>query len=375
MGRKCIATHQHLLDAASRGDLAELRAAAPAEVADAVDKHGCTALHWAAGGGHVPCVHWLVDEVRMDKDAKNATNGRSALHYAARNGRLDACRCLVERCGADPDAEADAGVTPFQLACWQVRADVMAYLAARGADPSKINGFGCAAVHWAALAPKDRGADAAAHLACCAWLDARLRDAFAEPWALRNAQGHSPLHKAAFAGHRHLCEWLRARGPEAARGIDPSPGNRPRGAVVEGGSRPRRGVPRGYSEGRVAAPPRGAAGMFRGSTETRSSAGGGAGALERRGGARTAPKRGVRDLAPRTKDTSAAQAARTRRTTTGTSRPTSRPRARRPSGAFLEKRGFRVRRDANAGKVSQNGLRLADIEILTPRRFDWHVWS
>ena len=35
---------------------------------------------------------------------------------------------------------------------------------------------------------------------------------------LRNAQGHEPLHKAAFSGHAHFCAWLRE-----AKGIVDSP--------------------------------------------------------------------------------------------------------------------------------------------------------
>ena len=146
MGRKkATPAHPFVIAAAAAGDLDALKGFERAQVASAVDKHGCTALHWAAGGGFVECVLWLVGSGLCGVDAAQKTNGRAPLHFAARNGRLAACRCLVERCGGSVDPEADARVTPIQLAAWQLRLDVLEYLAGAGADPARVNGFGCTA--------------------------------------------------------------------------------------------------------------------------------------------------------------------------------------------------------------------------------------
>jgi len=66
--------------------------------AQTCDKHGSTALHWAAGGGHLALCRWLV---RGDWDAAapgipadvaQEKDGRMPLHWAARNGHVHICR-------------------------------------------------------------------------------------------------------------------------------------------------------------------------------------------------------------------------------------------------------------------------------------------
>ncbi|KAK7254768.1 spectrin binding protein [Aureococcus anophagefferens] len=219
MGRRAVTPrHGDVIAAATAGDLGKLQSFDRAAVAGAVDKHGCTALHWAAGGGFPDCVAWLVDEGLCAVDAPQQTNGRAPLHFAARNGRVDACRCIVDRCGGRVDPRADADVTPIQLAAWQLRLEVLEYLESAGADPARVNGFGCTAAHWVVLAPKDRAAVPGLHLKVARWLEARLAPALGDCWRLRNAQGHEPLHKAAFSGHSHFCAWLRE-----AKGILDSP--------------------------------------------------------------------------------------------------------------------------------------------------------
>ena len=104
MGRRAVTPrHGDVIAAATAGDLAALRSFDRAAVAGAVDKHGCTALHWAAGGGFPDCVAWLVDEGLCAVDAPQQTNGRAPLHFAARNGRVAACRCLVDHGGKVPE--------------------------------------------------------------------------------------------------------------------------------------------------------------------------------------------------------------------------------------------------------------------------------
>ena len=199
--KKTTPQHADVLDAAKTGDRAFL-AGNEDRLLAAVDAHGCTALHWAAGSGHIECVKYLVSQ-NLDPSQKQTTNGRTPLHYAARNGRVDVCRLLIEDYQVEADALADADVTPFQLACWQVQEEVMRYLASRNdVDCGRVNDFGCSALHWIALAPHNVNVDA--HLRCCAWLE----ELIGGDWSLTNSQGHEPLHKAAFSGHLHMCAWL-----------------------------------------------------------------------------------------------------------------------------------------------------------------------
>ena len=117
MRKKTTPNHADVLDAAKTGDLAFLEEAHADRVQTAIDAHGCTALHWAAGSGHIECVKYLVSQ-NLDPSQKQTTNGRTPLHYAARNGRTAVCRLLIEVYQVQADALADADVTPFQLACW-----------------------------------------------------------------------------------------------------------------------------------------------------------------------------------------------------------------------------------------------------------------
>lgn len=188
------------------------------EVTRCRDKHGCSVLHWAAGGGSVPAVRYLVVEQGMDVDeaawpakARLAptTAGRRPLHFAARNDRLAVARFLVEN-GADPDSRAHRGVTPLQLAVWRNNEATARYLVECGADLDQTNAVGCSLAHWLAIGPTTALAKG---LGLAEWLREARGDAF---FVQRNAHGHTPLHKAAFAGHGVLCAWLLDRGADAS---------------------------------------------------------------------------------------------------------------------------------------------------------------
>ena len=76
------------LSACAAGDLdsaKELRRAHGWQPAHAADKHGNSALMWAAGGGHVAVVTWLLEEVGVAVDTVNK-DGRTALMWACKNG-------------------------------------------------------------------------------------------------------------------------------------------------------------------------------------------------------------------------------------------------------------------------------------------------
>lgn len=66
------------------------------------DRHGSTALLWAAGGGHLPVCRFLVEECGAPVEPVDASGStaskqalkrrRSALHWAARHGHLEVCK-------------------------------------------------------------------------------------------------------------------------------------------------------------------------------------------------------------------------------------------------------------------------------------------
>ncbi|CAJ1453211.1 unnamed protein product [Effrenium voratum] len=134
------------ITAAQRGDLQALQQLPAEELLAARDHNGCSALHWAAGNGHLAVCEFLL---QLDAAGIAATtwNQRTALHYAARNGRLEVCRWLVAA-KSDANALARDEVSPLQLAVWQNHLDTCRWFVEAHADPLQRNRFGCSVAHW-----------------------------------------------------------------------------------------------------------------------------------------------------------------------------------------------------------------------------------
>ena len=67
-------------------------------------------MMWAASGGHLEILTWLVEECGCDVDARNKV-GRTALMFAAKYAHHECLRWLVCNAKADPSlrAEDDSG--------------------------------------------------------------------------------------------------------------------------------------------------------------------------------------------------------------------------------------------------------------------------
>jgi ankyrin repeat protein len=105
-----------------RDELAKLQAEGRWNPLTATDRNGSSALHWAAGAGHVGCMRWLVEECGVPADQActvGRADRRNALHWAARNGQTEACQWLVHQCGVPVDSMTIDATTPFHWACWQ----------------------------------------------------------------------------------------------------------------------------------------------------------------------------------------------------------------------------------------------------------------
>ena len=191
------------LEAARRGDLNSLRTLVidgwdPSSTT-AVDRHGSNALLWAAGGGHLACVRFLVESAGMDPEkavqsGRRSYAGRSALHWAARNGHGDVVEYLLSR-GVAADSKTADGSTAFAWAAWRGQMDVMRLIVEHGCDQHLCNDYGCNVACWTTMG--------AGGVECCEYL-ASLGVRF----DLINANGHSTLHKAAQRGNQAVLSWL-----------------------------------------------------------------------------------------------------------------------------------------------------------------------
>ena len=180
------------LHAASTGDVARLaELLASGWDPETTDRHGSSALCWAAGAGELRACEALLAAGAI-VDAPNRT-GRTPLHWAARNGKEDACALLAAR-GADVHAATKDGVNAFHWAVFGAHVGAADWALRVGVDRHALNRWGCSAVHWAA---------SAGDVAMCRWLLERGLD-----FSLRNQQGHCGLCKAAWNGHAGLVEWM-----------------------------------------------------------------------------------------------------------------------------------------------------------------------
>jgi Ankyrin repeats (3 copies)/DnaJ domain len=202
---------QETLQAAALGEIEFLRQVNDNNLEKYRCISGCTALHWAAGNNQLEVIRYLILDRKMDVNicATKKAKGRTPLHYACRNGCLLAVKLLVDL-RASVDARAKSGVSPFQLAVWQNHLEICKFLVyEQGIDPAQLNDFDCGAVHWIGLSPF-QAADGPLQqgellIPMAKWLSKLPRIDF----TLRQRQGHSPFHKAAWGGHIALLRWLR----------------------------------------------------------------------------------------------------------------------------------------------------------------------
>ena len=91
------------------------------------DMNNCTPLHIAASEGHLEIVKYLVMEKICDQNCKS-DGGLTPLHCAAQEGHLHVVRHLVEEYGCDPHEPDDHKQIPLHLASLKGHLDIVKYL-------------------------------------------------------------------------------------------------------------------------------------------------------------------------------------------------------------------------------------------------------
>jgi len=167
--------------------------------AHALDRKGASPVMWAAGGGHIDILRYLVETCGCDPNqpqrGKRSFSGRTPLHWAGRNGHLPVVEYLIRDCQVDMEASTIDGTTAFGWSSWQGHLDVMNFLFENRCNIHSINSFGCNAALWAAQGKGDT--------TIMEWLRTRHCD-----MTLVNNNGHGVLHKAAQRGHLQMCSWF-----------------------------------------------------------------------------------------------------------------------------------------------------------------------
>ena len=214
------------LDAAASGDLDGLKVCVQGRKGESQDDHvrqllnlrdrnGSLALHWAAGGGHIEALTYLLD--LQDSVCKNRAgaicdygrraerrrDGKTALHYAARNAQNNAIDVLMARANATSiDVTSNDGSTPLMLACYGGHLSTVKHLVDKyNANLFVTNDWNCGVSHWTAMSLGHSGEREVTEI--CEYLAKKGVD-----FTYRQKQGHSPLHKAASKKNRHVILWL-----------------------------------------------------------------------------------------------------------------------------------------------------------------------
>ena len=211
-----------LVEAVRAGDLAGVRGLLAEGVdADAAQRDGATALHWAAYRDDVPAARLLLGAGA----APGAVNdlGVTALHLACENGSGELVRALLAA-GADARAALPSGETVLMTAARAGAADAVAALVAHGADVNARESIeGQTALMWAVSErhPEvvavliEAGADVAARSRVRSVVTARsARTAGEGAVAVVREGGFSPLLFAARSGDPDAARRLLAAGAD-----------------------------------------------------------------------------------------------------------------------------------------------------------------
>lgn len=187
-----------------------------------LNQDGRSPLHWAASGGHIEALTFLLDRGALVSTADR--EGHTPLHAAARGGALAVLSRLLER-GASPLSSDRQGLTPLMVAAsvaGEEAPGIARVLLTAANNVTAVDERGRSALHWAA-----NTGDASV---------VRVLVEFGAEVDHQTVDGDTALWWAAAKGHADAVAALLASG--ANRTTPRADGTTPRAVAVQNGHTP-----------------------------------------------------------------------------------------------------------------------------------------
>ena len=181
-------------------ELCEILLKHDAEI-NAVDEDGNQPLHFACQKAHTETVKWMMS-LGMDANAVNK-HGQTPLHTAA-GGEKDypeLCEILLKH-DAEINAVDEDGNQPLHFACQKAHTETVKWMVSHRADTNPVNKCGQTPLHAASGGKKDFPELCTVLLKYGAKTDPEDED------------GNQPLHLACKQGHTEIVKWLVCHGAD-----------------------------------------------------------------------------------------------------------------------------------------------------------------
>ncbi|XP_014290388.1 ankyrin-3 [Halyomorpha halys] len=182
---------------------------------NAVSKNGFTALHFAAKGGHNTVVNYLLDnKINVTLSSDNVIT-ETPLQLAAFEGHLNIVKNLMKK-NLFNDVKSNETWTTLHAAAKAGRASIVSYLLDQGFRINVADNYGKTPLFWAAFGGNvptvvlllQKGAD----------IHTRSNyESTGNRFAIIFKSAETPLHVAAWNGHKEVCKILMDKGIDKNR--------------------------------------------------------------------------------------------------------------------------------------------------------------